>query len=94
MKRKVLKILVRKLVVCRLLVTGRVFYSTTLIFQLILPWMHENIPGKFLNHEEKLIAAFGMISFNMIITILYNTVMVRIYRIKHPFFERFRVNQV
>lgn len=35
-----------------------------------------------------------MIVMNLFITLVYNIAMIVIYKIKHPFFEQFRVNQV
>lgn len=74
-----------------------VSYFTLLpkVFEFILPFMLDVLPGKFEFHSvEKLIMGLGIMVLNIVVLVCYNTAMYFIYRAKNPFFEKYRVSMV
>lgn len=64
------------------------------IFEAVLPFLIYNLPSTFNLMKDKLIMGFGIVFLNFLILLCYNVAMIFIYKAKHPFFEKYRVNHV
>ena len=64
------------------------------IFEAILPFLIDSIPSTHIFKIDKLITGVGVFFINLFILLSYNISMIYIYRVKLPFFEKYRVIQV